>query len=419
MLVRRVAAVGVAGRGHPVARAQPALDEWVAAVRHTGIVGGSIERTRVLDSSTPSGYSRGIAGNRRAIAGVRRCGAARHARALRRHAPRWAGVAGAGRDLRVPRPPRLPSGAGSCGTGPASRTTSCPRRCSPRGSARRGPRRGPGLAGVCRRGHAAALTLPGAATSGAGQGAGSAVGGGEPERARDGAAPVRSAVSTDDLHVRLAEQRGNPAAARLRSPGALLYHGDFDGEGLRIAAYVVARTGPGPGGCAARTTSAGADGPPVGRSPRPVGHGPLDTRRRGDDRARGAGRAGLLDELPLDPFIATCRWRLQSLAETGGEAVEPIRVPPECSASPVAAAGLYVSVLHAFGEANERLETALSLDDVRARLRAVGWLDVRRGRRSHHGAGPAPGWRLVDVTQNHAENYRTARSTNGATCSTR
>jgi uncharacterized protein (TIGR02679 family) len=29
-----------------VVRAQPALDEWVAAVRHTGIVGGSIERTR-------------------------------------------------------------------------------------------------------------------------------------------------------------------------------------------------------------------------------------------------------------------------------------------------------------------------------------------------------------------------------------
>lgn len=54
---------------------------------------------------------------------------------------------------------------------------------------------------------------------------------------------------------------------RLRAAGtALNYHGDFDGEGLRIAAHVVARTGAAPW----RMTSADylaavSDGPPVGR----------------------------------------------------------------------------------------------------------------------------------------------------------
>ena len=55
--------------------------------------------------------------------------------------------------------------------------------------------------------------------------------------------------------------------------------------------------------------------------------------------------------------------------------MEPIRVPPEMFRFTSGdRAGLYVSVLHAFGEANERLETALGIDDVRARLRSVGWL---------------------------------------------
>lgn len=39
-------------------------------------------------------------------------------------------------------------------------------------------------------------------------------------------------------------------------------------------------------------------------------------------------------------------------------------------------AELYTAILHAFGEANERLETALGLDDVRDRLRSVGWFDA-------------------------------------------
>jgi uncharacterized protein (TIGR02677 family) len=71
-------------------------------------------------------------------------------------------------------------------------------------------------------------------------------------------------------------------------------------------------------------------------------------------------------------------------------------------------AGLYVAVLHAFGEANERLETALSLDDVRARLRSVGWLDALDDDDLANALTQLREWNLVDVIQNHAENYRTA-----------
>ncbi len=89
--------------------------------------------------------------------------------------------------------------------------------------------------------------------------------------------------------------------------------------------------------------------------------------------------------------------------------VEPIRVPPEMFRfTSGERAGLYVSILHAFGEANERLETALSLDDVRARLRSVGWLDALEDEDLTDALARLRDWNLVDVIQNHAENYRTA-----------
>ena len=89
--------------------------------------------------------------------------------------------------------------------------------------------------------------------------------------------------------------------------------------------------------------------------------------------------------------------------------MEPIRVPGDLFA--FAGAGrsdLYVSVLHAFSQASERLETALSLDDVRARLRTVGWLDVLSDDDLTKSLDQLRAWRLVDITQNHSENYRTA-----------
>ncbi|MEN3356451.1 MAG: hypothetical protein V7637_433 [Mycobacteriales bacterium] len=89
--------------------------------------------------------------------------------------------------------------------------------------------------------------------------------------------------------------------------------------------------------------------------------------------------------------------------------MDPIRVPPEMFRFTTGdRAGLYVSVLHAFSEANERLETALSLDDVRARLRSVGWLDALADDDLVAALRQLADWRLVDVVQNHSENYRTA-----------
>ncbi|MEU6153985.1 TIGR02677 family protein [Actinosynnema sp. NPDC047251] len=89
--------------------------------------------------------------------------------------------------------------------------------------------------------------------------------------------------------------------------------------------------------------------------------------------------------------------------------MEAMRVPPEMFRFTTGErAELYVVILHAFGEANERLETALGLDDVRARLRSVGWLDPLDDKDLTEALGSLRGWRLLDVTQNHAENYRTA-----------
>jgi uncharacterized protein (TIGR02677 family) len=89
--------------------------------------------------------------------------------------------------------------------------------------------------------------------------------------------------------------------------------------------------------------------------------------------------------------------------------VDPIRVPPDLFRFTSGdRAGLYVSVLHAFSAANERLETALSLDDVRARLRSVGWLDALADEDLEAALGQLRAWQLVDVVQDHSGNYRTA-----------
>ncbi|MGW2052757.1 TIGR02677 family protein [Streptomyces sp. NPDC001840] len=71
-------------------------------------------------------------------------------------------------------------------------------------------------------------------------------------------------------------------------------------------------------------------------------------------------------------------------------------------------APLYSAILHAFGEANERLVTALSLDEVRERLRGVGWFDVLTDEDLVEALRKLREWRLLDAVQNHAGNYRTA-----------
>jgi uncharacterized protein (TIGR02677 family) len=71
-------------------------------------------------------------------------------------------------------------------------------------------------------------------------------------------------------------------------------------------------------------------------------------------------------------------------------------------------AELYAAVLHAFGDANERLETALGLEDVRARLRSVGWFDALTDDDLVAALAQLRDWQLLDVIQNHAAHYRTA-----------
>lgn len=71
-------------------------------------------------------------------------------------------------------------------------------------------------------------------------------------------------------------------------------------------------------------------------------------------------------------------------------------------------AELYAAILHAFAEANERLETSLSLDGVHERLRTVGWFGALTDAELTRALASLRGWRLIDVIQNHAENYRTA-----------
>ena len=85
------------------------------------------------------------------------------------------------------------------------------------------------------------------------------------------------------------------------------------------------------------------------------------------------------------------------------------RVPPEMFRFTTGdRADLYGAILQAFGAANERLETALGLDEVRARLRTVGWLDAIHDDDLQDALRRLREWQLLDVVQNHAENYRTA-----------
>lgn len=87
----------------------------------------------------------------------------------------------------------------------------------------------------------------------------------------------------------------------------------------------------------------------------------------------------------------------------------PHRVPPEMFRFTTGdRAELYTAVLHAFGEANERLETALGPDEVRAHLRLVGWLEDLDDDEITAVLKALVGWQLLDVVQDNTGNYRTA-----------
>ena len=86
-----------------------------------------------------------------------------------------------------------------------------------------------------------------------------------------------------------------------------------------------------------------------------------------------------------------------------------VHVPPDMFRFTVGERStLYTAVLHVFGEANERLETALRLDEVAARMASLGWAGVLSDEVLFDLLKQLREWRLIDVTQNPAGNYRTA-----------
>jgi hypothetical protein len=99
--------------------------------------------------------------------------------------------------------------------------------------------------------------------------------------------------------------------------------------------------------------------------------------------------------------------------------MEQLRVPPEMFRFTHAdRAELYVSMLNAFGEANERLETSLGLEDVRARLRSIGWLDALDDDDLAAALGQLRLWNLM--TSSRTMRWTTGRplSTSGAISNT-
>lgn len=71
-------------------------------------------------------------------------------------------------------------------------------------------------------------------------------------------------------------------------------------------------------------------------------------------------------------------------------------------------ADLHVAVMQVFGEANERFETALTLDAVRAGLPEIGWFQPAPNEVLETTLQSLVRWGLLDRMQNHAAHYTTA-----------
>lgn len=70
---------------------------------------------------------------------------------------------------------------------------------------------------------------------------------------------------------------------------------------------------------------------------------------------------------------------------------------------------LYTALLYAFGDANDRLVTSLTADDVRRHLDDVGWRDELGDAELTAALDQLVAWRLLESGQNHTERYRTVR----------
>jgi uncharacterized protein (TIGR02677 family) len=71
-------------------------------------------------------------------------------------------------------------------------------------------------------------------------------------------------------------------------------------------------------------------------------------------------------------------------------------------------ADLHVAVMHVFGEANERLQTALTLDELIAGLRESGWFLPLTEAELDSTLSALRGWGLIDRNQNHGAHYASA-----------
>jgi len=69
---------------------------------------------------------------------------------------------------------------------------------------------------------------------------------------------------------------------------------------------------------------------------------------------------------------------------------------------------LYLAVMQVFGEANDRLVTALTLDEVLSGLRDTGWYDQAPDQRVEDVLAKLAEWRMIDRVQNHGAHYATA-----------
>jgi len=287
--------------GHPVLAAQPALGSWASAVRRAGLIGGSVPRTRaeigqalrVLGELPASGIplpvlADQVLGDTHALDDGTRCAglvlralAAIYDLAVPENAQQrralWARAGVADDELSAV---VLAAGIRPAGDDVAARIL---RLCADAG-------------------HAAALTLGQLKAGGPGRDL--------PRQAWvfENPSVLAMALARFGRHCPpIVVTAGWPNSAvilllqQLAAAGTrLYYHGDFDGEGLRIAAAVVARTAAVPWHMtSADYLGAGPDGPPVGR----VSEVPWDTALAGHLARAGATVAeervapGLLGEL--------------------------------------------------------------------------------------------------------------------------
>jgi uncharacterized protein (TIGR02677 family) len=91
-----------------------------------------------------------------------------------------------------------------------------------------------------------------------------------------------------------------------------------------------------------------------------------------------------------------------------GAAGEPLRRVPLDMFKFATYDELYLSIMQVFGEANERLVTALTLDEVLGGLRQTGWYDPMTDVKLERALAQLHEWRLLDRNHNHGAHYASA-----------